>query len=181
VSSRTRVRCLAASSILVFLLAAPAAFADRDATPDCETRAHTYSSELAAIHALTTCYTVRSANEDREYFAAILRGADGFVFVVVVGHQHTDEVSLRFDRLPGEAFVALWHTHGADGVNRELFSPTDTALVKQVGVPFYLTDPKGRLRVFRPGDKLHAPPRGRSTVRPPLGAATGTMLVANID
>ena len=180
-SSRRRARCLAASSIVSLLVFAPSALADRDTTPGCETRGHTYSSEIAAIHALATCYATRSADEDREYFAAILRGTEGFVFVVGVGHQHTDEVSLRFDRLPGEAFVALWHTHGRDGVNRELFSPTDTALVKQVGVPFYLTDPKGRLRVFRPGDKLHAPPRGRSTVRPPLGAATGTILVANID
>jgi hypothetical protein len=120
----------------------------------------------------------RSAKEDREYFAAILRAADGFVFVVGAGEKGVDRFSLRFGRLGGETFVAIWHTHGAQGRHRELFSPADTALVAQMGVPFYLTDPYGSLRLFRPGDRAHVFKDRNSTTRPPYGAAAGTALLA---
>ena len=93
----------------------------------------------------------------------ILRNSDGFVFVVEAGRHGIDEVSLRFTPLRGEVFVALWHTHGARGLHRELFSPTDTALVKRMRVPFYLTDPKGVLRVF--GQAIECEHR-RATVQP---------------
>jgi hypothetical protein len=168
----------AALVTLLFFCCHPS-FADRGTPPGCGSRERTFATELEILHALSTCYAERSADEDREYFAAILRRADGWVFVVDVGGRGVDQVSLRFTPLDGEVFVALWHTHGAGGVHRDFFSPTDTSLVQQLRVPFYLTDPKGRLRVFRPGDRMRAPPRDRSTVRAPFGAATGTVLAAN--
>ena len=173
-SSRIRVR-LALICVLVLPPIAPSASAG-----SCESRGQPYETERATVHALAACYAARSADEDREYFAAIFRMPDGFVFAVGVGGQHQDLVTLRFDRLEGETLVALWHTHGAGGVHRNLFSPTDTALVRQVGVPFYLTDPTGRLRVFRPGDRPRAP-LNRTSARPPVGSAMGSVLVANID
>lgn len=180
-SNRTSAGRLASASVVALLLLCPLAFADRDAKPDCMSRERTFVTELDILQALSTCYAARSADEDREYFAAILRTAAGYVFVVDPGMHGVDEVSLRFTPLAGETFVALWHTHGAGGLHRDFFSPTDTALVKQLRVPFYLTDPKGRLRVFRPGDHMRAPPRDRSTLRPPFGAAMGTVLAANLD
>ena len=180
-SNRIRARYLAATSVLALLLVSPSSFAERDATPSCETRSRTFATELATVYALSTCYAARSADEDREYFAAIMRAADGFVFVVGAGNQGADRVSLRIKRLKGEAFVALWHTHGAHGLHRELFSPTDTALVEQMRVPFYLADPYGSVRVFRPGDDARAFKDRRSTQRPPRGAAEGTALPADID
>jgi hypothetical protein len=180
-SSRTRAHHFAAISVLVLMSFSPSSFADRDPNGDCETRSQTFATELATVHALSQCYATLSAKEDREYFAAILQAADGFVFVVGAGTHHKDQISLRIGRLQGETFVALWHTHGAKGPNREFFSPTDTALVKQVGVPFYLVDPNGDLHVFRPGDPLRAPPKDRTTGRAPFGAAMGTVLAANMS
>ena len=178
-SSRIRAHCFAAVSVLVLMPFSPSSFADRD--PDCETRSRTFGTELAAVHALSQCYATLSAKEDREYFAAIIQSADGFVFIVGAGIHHKDQISLRIGRLSGETFVALWHTHGARGPNREFFSPTDTALVKQVGVPFYLMDPNGDLHVLRPGDPLRAPPKDRTSGHAPFGAAMGTVLAANMN
>jgi hypothetical protein len=180
VPSLTSAGCLTAAYVFALLFFSPSSFADRDTDSGCTSRDRSFATELATLHALSACYAAHSADEDREYFAAILRNPDGFVFVVDAGRHGVDEVSLRFTPLRGEVFVALWHTHGARGLNRELFSPTDTALVKRMRVPFYLTDPKGVLRVFRPGDRVRAPRRDRSTVRAPSGAATGTVLAANI-
>jgi hypothetical protein len=177
----SRNACAAPIALLFSCLSCLPSFADRGTSFGCDSRERTFATELAILHALSTCYAERSANEDREYFAAILRRAGGYVFVVDAGGHGVDQVSLRFTPLDGEVFIALWHTHGAGGVHREFFSPTDTALARQLRVPFYLTDPKGALRVFRPGDRMRAPPRGRSTVRPPFGAAIGTVLATNFD
>lgn len=177
-SSLSHVGYRAVASILVLVLVSARSFAE-PAPPDCESRNRTFATELAILQTLSTCYATRSADEDREYFAAILRAADGFVFVVDAGRHGVDEVSLRFTPKHGEVFVALWHTHGAQGLLRDFFSPTDTALVKRLCVPFYLTSPSGDLRVFRPGDPVRSPPRNRATVRPPTGAAVGTVLVAD--
>lgn len=178
-SSLTHVGRLTAASMLVLLSVSPLSLADPIAS-DCESRNQTFATELAILQALSSCYAARSAEEDREYFAAILRVAEGFVFVVDAGRHGVDQVSLRFTPGNGETFIAMWHTHGAQGLHRNFFSPTDTALVKRTCVPFYLTDPSGRLRVFRPGDPVRSPPRDRSKLRAPMGAAVGTVLIADV-
>jgi hypothetical protein len=181
VSKRSCARRLAAISVLALPPFTPYCFADRDANLGCETRSRTFATQLDAVYALSTCYAERSVDEDREYFAAILRTADGYLFVVGAGSLGVDQVSLRFERRAGETFVAAWHTHGAHGPYRELFSPTDTALVKRVGVPFYLTDPNGNVRVFRPGDYARVPKDRLTMRRPPSGAAAGTLLASKFD
>ena len=141
----------------------------------CATREGLFADELAAVATLSACYTAPSAHEDREYIAAILKQKDGYRFVVQPAEAGADQVRLRFQRHPEEILVALWHTHGKAGAHRHLFSPGDTALVAQMAVPFYLSDPWGTLRVFSPGDA----PRRRlreSGLRAPRGSTPGTVL-----
>ena len=60
-------------------------------------------------------------------------------------------VAIRVEK--GSQLVALWHTHGAPHRTRAYFSDVDTDLVEAMGLPLYLADPGGNLRVFRPGDR----------------------------
>jgi hypothetical protein len=169
-------RRIVSAACVALLLAACPARAEPGAHQDisCTTRGHLFDTELAAALALGSCYGARSAAEDREYMAAILRLDAGYRIVVTPGEPRHGRVTLRFPRYRGETLAALWHTHGTGGSHRHLFSPEDTALATAVGVPFYLSDPQGRLRVFRPGDRARLR-WDRTTVRPPFGSAPGTL------
>lgn len=141
----------------------------------CEPRQQLFSDELAAVMMLGACYNARSADEDREYLAAILTASDGYRFVVQPATAGAHQVRLRFHRLPGEVLVALWHTHGRPGVHRQLFSPRDTQLAASLDVPFYLSDPWGALRIFRPGDRARTRLRERGS-RSPRGSSPGSIV-----
>ena len=99
-------------------------------------------------------YHLRSANEDREYMGGILERNGIFTFTVTAGNRRKDEVTARIPVPEGARLVGLWHTHGSPHHSRNFFSEVDTQLVGLMGVPFYLTDPSGRLRVFEPGAKI---------------------------
>jgi len=50
--------------------------------------------------------------------------------------------------------VGFWHTRGAPGVTRKLFSDMDTKLANSYGLPMFVADHTGKLKVFEPGDRL---------------------------
>lgn len=77
-----------------------------------------------------------------------------FTFTVSRGSKRSDTVTARIPVPKDSRLVGFWHTHGSPHYSRHFFSEVDTQLVETMGVPFYLTDPRGTLRVFRPGDKL---------------------------
>ena len=93
----------------------------------------------------------KSIRTDTEYVGAVLRTADGsYEFTQGHGKPGQDRVSFRIQRPKEARIVALWHTHGAHGPARSIFSPTDAELVRQTKLPFYLITPDGEVRVLRP-------------------------------
>jgi hypothetical protein len=111
-----------------------------------------YPSAEAAAHAAGRLYYQQSASEDREFIGGIIRFGVRYTYTVTAGDRGADQVRTTL-RLPsGSALVAVWHTHGSPHSSRKYFSAVDTKLVTRLGLPFYLMDPSGKLRVFSPGD-----------------------------
>lgn len=126
----------------------------------------------AVVIAFSQRYHAISRASDREFIGAVLATAAGYVGVAEPGRRGHDRIHLRIALQPGERLVALWHTHGAAGYARELFSPIDTALADHLGVPFYLTTPAGEIRVLHPGRPVRVM-RDRARRVLPLGVAAG--------
>lgn len=114
---------------------------------------------------------------DREYVGGIFQHADGsFGFSYGRGHSGQDQVRFRVQVHAGTEIVGFWHTHGAHGPGRTLFSPVDAELVRQTGLPFYLITPAGEIRVLRPKHLRQQRARGAifgRTGRLPPGAHPG--------
>lgn len=92
-----------------------------------------------------------SIRQDMEFVGAVLRHPDGsFEFTQGRGRPGQDQVSFRIRRPLDAELVGFWHTHGAHGPTRAIFSPTDAELVKRTGLPFFLITPEGEIRVLRP-------------------------------
>ena len=142
----------------------------------CSIQAMAFSSIEAAVGVLSQCYYKPSLREDREYIAAILEANGVFKIAVQTGRRGKDEVTLRIRRKKSQKLVALWHTHGAQGFARDHFSPTDTALVNRLSVPFFLTDPAGVIKRFDPGTKVLRGNKRITGGRIPRGSATGIII-----
>jgi hypothetical protein len=136
---------------LQFLLSASVMAADESSIT---VRAQ-FESELQAVQHASNLYNPASVREDREYMGVIFRHSAhvGFLFGYTVGAGEAghDTVSVRARIPPGSEIVAFWHTHGAGHWTRQYFSPTDTRLARDWGVPFYMAAADGQLRVYRPG------------------------------
>ncbi len=102
----------------------------------------------AALDALSRSYHRRSIRENREFVAAILEDNGVYRVTVQAGSPGEGEVSMKIRLKKGQALVALWHTHGAPGARRELYSRMDSRVVRTTRVPFYLTTPLGKLKVL---------------------------------
>ena len=118
-----------------------------------------FTSERAAVEAAVKRFNPYSVREDREYLGAIVKlavaGKDSaYRYLVARGKPGQDRVSIQLPVPKAAEMVAFWHTHGAHGPNRHLFSGSDTRLVRKTGKPFYMADARGNLRVFRPGQRL---------------------------
>lgn len=112
-----------------------------------------YSSVSDAAAAAGQQYFSMSARQDREYMGGILEHSDNYSYTVTKGARGGDKVRAKIQIPNGSRLVALWHTHGSPHYSRIYFSKVDTQLVETMGLPFFLTDPEGSLRVLRPGDK----------------------------
>ncbi len=136
-----------------------------------------YASMEAAAAAAGQRYFRQSAREDREYMGGIIAQQGRFHYTVVAGRAGADRVRVSI-RIPADgALVAFWHTHGARHFSRRYFSATDTRLVRLRGLPFYLTDPDGRLMVFSPGDRTLSPfESGKLGLGGTRGNARGTLV-----
>jgi hypothetical protein len=146
------------------------------AIADCGLEQERFNTELDAVKALSSCYLARSVQEDREFIAVLFETEDGIKVRISDGEKRTGTASISFPRSLRDDLVALWHTHGAPAPGRNLFSPQDTAIAHQLGVPFYLSDPQGVIRVYQPeGEPPRSRPRlsGNSRLRAPVGSAHG--------
>ncbi|MDA1370736.1 MAG: DUF4329 domain-containing protein [Proteobacteria bacterium] len=111
-----------------------------------------YVTELSAVKAAADLYNPLSIAQDREYMGAIFRHLGYFYFNYSTGEVGDDAVSIRVPKHLWNEVVAFWHTHGKADFYHRYFSEVDTALVENLGLPFYLADYTGKLKVFRPGD-----------------------------
>ena len=112
-----------------------------------------YSSTTAAVAAAADHYNPHSIAEDREYMGAVYQCSEGYRYSVGAGKVGAGNVTVSLRTPMGCITVALWHTHGAAHRNHKYFSDIDTRLVKKIGLPFYMADYTGSLRVFEPGDR----------------------------
>ena len=112
-----------------------------------------YPSASDAAAAAGQQYFSMSARYNREYMGGILEHRGDYFYTVSKGVFGRDKVKAKIQIPNGSRLVGLWHTHGSPHYSRTYFSKTDTQLVETMGMPLFLTDPKGSLRVFRPGDK----------------------------
>ncbi|MFK7734284.1 MAG: DUF4329 domain-containing protein [Pseudomonadales bacterium] len=146
-----------------------------------------FASERQAVEAAVNRFNPYSVREDREYLGAVVElraPADepAYRYLVARGRPGQDRVSIQLPIPKGAEIVAFWHTHGAHGPNRHLFSGSDTSLVRKTGKPFYMADAKGNLRVFRPGQRLlSAGLQHRLGLSAGRGYAEGELLVSAID
>jgi hypothetical protein len=92
-----------------------------------------------------------STQRDAEFVGAVFQMPSGaYQFTQGQGQPGQNQVTFRIRRRADQRLVGFWHTHGAEGPSRAVFSPTDAKLVRQTGLPFYLIAPDGEIRVLRP-------------------------------
>lgn len=142
-----------------------------------------FSSERTALSEVAAEVGADSIASDVEYVGALYRADVGLRVNVGRGCPGEDGFTIRLPVPEGHTLIAFWHTHGAPGAHRALFSPEDFALVAAQRRPFYLITPAGELRVLRPGmtirqgaglgslalrpaDLAHSVPVAQSAARP---------------
>ncbi len=103
----------------------------------------------AAVYVLSISYHQRSIREDREYIAAILEENCAYRVTVQAGSPGEAKVRMKIRPKKSQTLVALWHTHGAPAPLSEWYSATDSKTVRTTGLPFYLTTPRGKIKVLR--------------------------------
>lgn len=146
-----------------------------------------FTSERKAVEAAVSRFNPYSVREDREYLGAVVKldasvNESAFRYLVARGKPGQDRVRIQLPIPKRAEIVAFWHTHGAHGPNRHLFSGSDTRLVRKTGKPFYMADANGNLRVFRPGQRLlSAGLRQRLGLPAREDYAEGELLSATVD
>jgi len=138
-----------------------------------------FATVSAAVEALGSAHLERSLASDREFVGGVLRDSRGrFWGTVGAGCSGQDTVTFAVAVPTGTTLAAFWHTHGAKGLFRDLFSPDDAELVRGTGMAFYLVTPDGDLKVLEPRDlktRTLRPGYGRP---PPRGALAGRTVEA---
>lgn len=112
-----------------------------------------FSSELDAVRAAADKYNPLSIREDREYMGAIYESEGKFGYTVAAAARHKDSWRLSIPNIEWDRVRAFWHTHGDASPQHRYFSDADTDSVKKFGLPFYLADYTGYLKIFRVGGK----------------------------
>lgn len=145
----------------------------------------TFVSVSDAVLDASKSYNPVSVREDREFMGAIFRqaihGEIRFGYTVGGGDPHRDRITVRFQLPKDSQLVALWHTHGSAHWSRRYFSPADTRLAEQTGLPVFLTTGQGQLLVFEPGDRILGSMQARRLgIGNKAGVAKGELLRSDI-
>lgn len=91
-----------------------------------------------------------SIEDDTEYVGVIWKNADGFAITAGRGCEGGDSFEFRLRPKAGYQVAALWHTHGAPGPFRKMFSPEDGHFVRHTGLPSYLLTASGAVKILHP-------------------------------
>ncbi len=116
-----------------------------------------FLSELEAVRAAVDRYNPLSIRENREYMGAIFEMRGKFGYTVAAASPRRDQWQLKIPGVEWDRLRAFWHTHGDDSPEHRYFSDTDTDSVTNFGLPFYLADYTGYLKVFRSGGRTLSP------------------------
>jgi len=115
---------------------------------DCNVESQAFPCIEAAVYVLSISYHQRSIREDREYIAAIFEENCAYRVTVQAGSPGEAKVRMKIRPKKSQTLVALWHTHGAPAPLSEWYSATDSKTVRTTGLPFYLTTPRGKIKVL---------------------------------
>lgn len=118
-----------------------------------------FSSVEEAVINASNRVNPQSIVEDCEYIGLVLFNpkatdkAFPYTYTLSKGVPGQNSVTGRFLKPLHMEAVALWHTHGGKHWSRKYFSDVDTHTANSLGLPFYMADYKGTLRVYSPGDR----------------------------
>lgn len=113
-----------------------------------------YMDVIDAVIEAANRYNPDSIVHNREHVGGILVCTDGrTLFTHGVGDPDKAPVPFSVPRPSHCQLEALWHTHGARGDFKTMFSAADTHSSNSIGRPIYMVDHTGTLRVFEPGAK----------------------------
>ena len=116
-----------------------------------------FASELDAVRAAADRFNPQSIREDREYMGAIFELEGKFGYTVSAASRRKDNWRLTIPSVEWDRVRAFWHTHGDVSPAHRYFSDADTNSARKFGMPFYLADYTGYLKIFRPGDRTLSP------------------------
>lgn len=134
-----------------------------------------FDSLTAAVVAATNRYNPDSVARNREHLGGIITcGQSRYYYTHGIGKSDESPVKFSIAVKPGCELVAFWHTHGGRFDNRRYFSSFDTKAAETAKKPFFMSDYRGALRVFHPGDRVFQnKTMARSITKLPDGAAYG--------
>lgn len=114
-----------------------------------------FNSPEQAVAYASAIFNPASISDDFEIGGNIVKAPDGYYFTFTLGDKETGTVSWPLTRPAGHENVALWHSHGAPVEASEYFSETDFKTMSQIGLPMYMVDGTGTVRVIDdPEEKL---------------------------
>lgn len=141
-----------------------------------------YASELDAVRAAADRFNPLSIKEDREYMGAIFETEGKYGYTFSASARRKDNWRLSIPSIEWDRVRAFWHTHGDASSQHRYFSAADTSSAKKFGLPFYLADYTGYLKVFRSSDKTLNPiSAGRLNLPRQSGFAIGEYVRDNLS
>ncbi len=110
-----------------------------------------FPDEVTAVREMSRRFLRTSVHQDVEFFGAVLQENHGeYRATFGKGCPGVDRINFSIGLKAGEKLSAFWHTHGRNGLDRNLFSAQDATTVLNYQIPFYLIDPAGLIRVLDP-------------------------------
>lgn len=118
-------------------------------------QSHTvFPTVVAAVTAAANRYNPISIREDREFMGTVYRVGDEYGYTLSSGRNGSGASEIHLRRAALGDVVAFWHTHGRKHPAHAFFSHSDTEVVNELGLPMYLADHTGVLKVYAPGGRM---------------------------
>jgi hypothetical protein len=142
-----------------------------------------YSSMLEAVRAASDKYNPVSIATDTEHFGVIFKkevqtstSAPRFTYTHAAVRSGQDSFRFKVRPAPDETLVAIWHTHGRRHPLHRFFSECDIATAHKLGLPFYLADYTGILKVYDPANGVSGYSTGKKAGRVRSDRSGGTVV-----
>lgn len=177
----TGIRCWLAGVLSLILVQASVLKADT--LPTDVSGEQGYSSILEAVKAASDRYNPLSIATDTEHFGAILRtmgnsptSTPRFTYSHSAARRGQDSFRFKVKLVKGEKLVAIWHTHGRRHPVHRFFSASDVTTAHKLGLPFYLADYTGSLKVYDPAREVAGFSAAKTARRITSGRSKGAVV-----